>query len=116
MSASPTNYGIVLVTASSQMEATSIAEALIKAKLAACVSVMPIRSLYTWKDEIHNEEEWQLVIKTDLNQFAQLETKIRSVHSYEVPEIIAMPIVQGSHSYLQWMTEQLDAKQLDEKM
>lgn len=103
-----TNYGIVLVTASSQMEATSIAETLIQAKLAACVSIMPIRSLYTWNGEVHNEEEWQLVIKTDLNRFTQLEAKIRSVHSYEVPEMIAVPIVQGSQLYLQWITEQLN--------
>lgn len=102
-----TNYGIVLVTASSQMEATSIAETLIQAKLAACVSIMPIRSLYTWNGKIHNEEEWQLVIKTDLNRFTQLEAKIRSVHSYEVPEMIAVPIVQGSQPYLQWITEQI---------
>lgn len=103
-----TNYGIVLTTAASQVEANSIAESLIKAKLAACVSIMPIRSIYTWNGEIHDEAEWQLVIKTDLNQFTQLETNIRSIHSYEVPEIIAVPIVQGSQPYLRWITEQLN--------
>lgn len=108
MSATSTNYGIVLVTAASQAEAKSIAADIISAKLAACVSLMPIRSIYIWEGEIHDEEEWQLIIKTDLNQFAQLEAKIRSVHSYEVPEIVAMPIVQGSQPYLQWMTEQLN--------
>lgn len=102
------NYGIVLVTASSEGEAKSIAATLISAKLAACVSIMPIRSLYTWKDEIHDDEEWQLIIKTDLNQFTALEAKIRSVHSYEVPEVIALPILQGSQPYLQWMTSQLN--------
>jgi periplasmic divalent cation tolerance protein len=107
MSSSSTNYGIVLVTASSEAEANSIAEALVHSKLAACVSVMPIRSLYTWKDKLYNEAEWQLVVKTDLNSFAQIEAKIRSMHSYEVPEIIALPIVQGSPPYLQWVTEQL---------
>ena len=103
-----TNCGIVLVTASSQAEANSIAEALIHAKLAACVSLVPIRSLYTWKGEIHNEEEWQLMIKTDLSKFAQLETKIKQIHSYEVPEIIAVPIAEGSQPYLQWMVEQVN--------
>lgn len=108
MPSSPTNYGIVLTTAAAEPEAKSIAEALISARLAACVNIMPIRSFYTWKGEIHEDEEWQLVIKTDLNLFAQLEAKIRSIHSYEVPEIIALPIVQGAQPYLQWMTEQLD--------
>jgi periplasmic divalent cation tolerance protein len=101
------NYGIVLVTAAAQTEAESIAEALIAAKLAACVSLMPIRSIYTWKGEVCREEEWQLVIKTDLNQFAALEAKIREIHSYETPEIIALPLVAGSQPYLAWITAQL---------
>lgn len=108
MNSGSTHYGIVLVTAASEAEAKSIATTLLSAKLAACVSIMPIRSLYTWKDQIHDEAEWQLMIKTDLNQFAELEAKIKSIHSYDVPEIIALPIVHGSQLYLQWMTEQLN--------
>lgn len=100
-------YGVVLVTASSQAEAETIATTLIQAKLAACVSFMPIRSIYTWKGEVHRDEEWQLLIKTDLNRFTELETTVRSIHSYDVPEIIALPIVQGSPPYLEWITEQL---------
>lgn len=107
MNSSSTRHGIVLVTAASEAEAKSIATTLISANLAACVSVMPIRSLYAWKGQIHDEAEWQLIIKTDLNQFVELETKIKSIHSYDVPEIIALPIVHGSQLYLQWMTEQL---------
>lgn len=100
-------YGIVLVTAASQAEAESIARHLIQSKLAACVSIAPIRSIYAWHGEIHHDEEWQLLIKTDLNQFAALEAQVRSLHSYEVPEIIALPIVVGSAPYLQWMAAQL---------
>jgi periplasmic divalent cation tolerance protein len=101
-------FGVVLVTAASQTEAEAIASELIQAKLAACVSLMPIRSIYTWQGKVQQEEEWQLLIKTDLEQFAALEAKIRSVHSYEVPEIIALPILQGSSPYLKWMAEQIE--------
>jgi len=100
-------FGVVLVTASSQAEAEAIAEALIKAKLAACVSFTPIHSIYTWQGQVHKDQEWQLVIKTDLTQFEALVSRVREVHSYEVPEIIALPIVAGSPSYLQWLGEQV---------
>jgi periplasmic divalent cation tolerance protein len=101
-------YGIVLVTASSQAEAESIAETLVQERLAACVSLMPIRSVYTWQGEVHRDQEWQLVIKTDLNRFSDLETKVRSIHSYEVPEVIALPLVNGSQPYLDWISEQVN--------
>ncbi len=98
-------YGVVLVTASSQAEAERIASALVEAKLAACVNLMPIRSVYTWQGEICSDEEWQLVIKTCLHHFSKLEAKVRSLHSYETPEIIALPILAGSPPYLQWIRE-----------
>jgi len=69
--------------------------------------MMPIHSIYTWQGELHQEQEWQLLSKTDLPQFSTLEAKIRELHSYEVPEIIALPLVAGSHSYLQWISEQV---------
>ncbi|MBD2069632.1 divalent-cation tolerance protein CutA [Leptolyngbya sp. FACHB-671] len=99
-------YGVVLVTAASKAEAEAIAQTLIQARLAACVSLMPIQSVYTWQGKVHQEEEWQLMIKTDLNQFADVEAKIREIHSYEVPEIIALPILAGSQPYLNWIAEQ----------
>jgi periplasmic divalent cation tolerance protein len=104
-------YGVVLVTASSSQEANAIAFALVEAKLAACVNVIPIQSIYTWQEEVHNEQEWQLLIKTDLSQFSALEAKIRELHSYEVPEIIALPIIAGSQSYLQWISAQVTTTQ-----
>jgi len=100
------HYGVVLVTAASRAEAEAIAQALIQARLAACVSLMPIQSVYTWQDKVHQEEEWQLMIKTDLSQFANLEVKIREIHSYKVPEIIALRILEGSQPYLDWISEQ----------
>ncbi len=108
---SESNYGVVLVTASSQQEASAIATSLVKSHLAACVSLMPIHSIYTWQGELHQEQEWQLLIKTDLSKFQTLEAKIRELHSYEVPEIIALPILAGSQAYLNWISEQVQMKE-----
>lgn len=85
--AESTGYGVVLVTASSEQEAETIANALIEAKLAACVSLLPIHSIYTWQGQIHKEQEWQLLIKTDLSKFPILSAKICELHSYQVPEL-----------------------------
>lgn len=108
MTQDPQNYGIILVTAASETEAETIAAALVESHLAACVSLTPIRSIYTWNGEVQREPEWQLAIKTDLQLFEAIAAKVRQLHSYEVPEIIALPIVRGAASYLQWIAEQVD--------
>jgi len=100
-------YGVVRVTAGSEAEADAIASALVHEKLAACVSLLPIRSVYTWQGSVHRDPEWQLVIKTDLSQFARLEGRIRELHSYEVPEIIALPVTAGAAPYLRWIGDQV---------
>ncbi|MDM9383128.1 divalent-cation tolerance protein CutA [Chlorogloeopsis sp. ULAP01] len=105
--ANSTAYGVVLVTTASKEEAEVIASALVEARLAACVSLFPIQSIYRWQQKIHNEQEWQLSIKTDLRLFPLLESKIRELHSYQAPEIIALPIVYGSELYCQWISEQI---------
>ncbi|AFY58963.1 uncharacterized protein involved in tolerance to divalent cations [Rivularia sp. PCC 7116] len=102
-----TDYGIVLVTTGSQKEAEQIANVLVEANLAACVSFSPISSIYTWQGKVHNDQEWQLFIKTDLSRFPTLEAKILELHSYEVPEIIAIPILKGHQPYLQWIAQQV---------
>lgn len=99
------NYGVILVTTGSQAEAKKIAQALIEAKLAACVSMTAIHSVYRWQGEIQAEDEWQLIIKTELSKFKLLEVKVRELHSYEVPEIIVLPILAGESAYLQWISE-----------
>ncbi len=101
------NFGLVLVTAASEAEAENLAKSLVENKLAACVSLLPIRSVYSWQGEIHSESEWQLLIKTDLAKFEVLKTKIQELHSYEVPEIIAIPIIAGSEAYLNWIGQSL---------
>ncbi len=104
-----TGYAVVLVTASSQEEARAIAHALVEAKLAACVTFMPVHSIYTWQGQVMEEPKWQMVIKTKFAQFALLEEKIWELHSYDVPEIIALPIMAGSGSYLQWISSHIGA-------
>lgn len=89
------NYGVVLVTVASLAEGQAIATKLIEAKLAACVNIFPIESIYLWQNKINQDAEYQLIIKTDLEKFAQLSAKIKTLHSYEVPEIIALPIKIG---------------------
>lgn len=102
-----TNYGVVLVTASSIEQAEAIAHSLIEQKLAACVNLLPVDSLYLWQGAVNRDREYQLIIKTDLRKFDELARQIKTLHSYEVPEIIALPIVAGSQSYLSWLGENL---------
>ena len=101
------SYGVVLVTVASLAQGQAIAAELIQAKLAACVNLFPIESIYFWQGEIQQDREYQLVIKTDLSKFAELEAQVKALHSYEVPEIIALPIVEGSQPYLNWLETNL---------
>jgi periplasmic divalent cation tolerance protein len=97
---------VVLITCGSEEEAMKIANALVEEHLAACVNlVSPIRSIYRWKGKIWDEKEWLLIIKTQKQRFEELEKKVKFLHSYSVPEIISLPIVEGSSSYLNWLEE-----------
>ncbi len=105
----PTTLGLVLVTAASQAEAEAIAQHLVTHHLAACVSLHPIHSVYSWQGTLHQDEEWQLMIKTDLMLFADVEAAVRAIHSYDVPEIVAIPFTAGSQDYLIWVASQTQA-------
>ena len=97
---------VVLITCGSEEEALKIANALVEEHLAACVNlVSPIRSIYRWEGKIWDEKEWLLIIKTQKQRFEELEKKVKVLHSYSVPEIISLPIVEGSSSYLNWLEE-----------
>ena len=97
---------IVLVTCGSEEEALKIANTLVEDHLGACVNlVSPIRSIYRWEGKIWDEKEWLLVIKTQKQRFGEVEKKVKSLHSYSVPEIISLPIIEGSSSYLNWIKE-----------
>jgi periplasmic divalent cation tolerance protein len=97
---------VVLVTCGSEEEALRIANALVEEHLAACVNlVSPIRSIYRWEGKIWDEREWLLIIKTQKQKFEELEKKVKTLHSYSVPEIISLPIAEGSSSYFNWLEE-----------
>ena len=97
---------IVLVTCGSEEEALRIANVLVEENLAACASMIsPIRSIYRWEGKICDEKEWLLIIKTQGHRFAELEKKVRTLHSYSVPEIVSLPITEGSPPYLTWLVE-----------
>jgi periplasmic divalent cation tolerance protein len=101
------NYGVVLVTTNSVEQAEAIAQTLVAEKLVACVNILPVTSIYAWQGEICRDAEWQLIMKTNLDKFTELEARIKSLHSYEIPEIIALPIIQGATNYLNWLGEQV---------
>jgi periplasmic divalent cation tolerance protein len=95
---------VVLMTAANAAEAERIAEVLVQDSLAACVQILPeMKSIYVWKGEVQREREVLLLAKTLAANFAELERKVRSIHSYETPEIIAVNITEGSEPYLKWL-------------
>lgn len=99
---------VVLCTCENHEQAVKIAEALVEVRLAACVNVLPpLESIYRWQGQIERAEEVLLLIKTTQARFPELRERIQQLHSYEVPEIIAFPIVAGSEKYLAWLGEQL---------
>lgn len=97
---------VVFITAAGKKEAGVIARGLVERKLAACVNmVAPVVSVFSWKGKIENCRETLLIAKTTRARFKRVERFVRSVHSYEVPEIIALPIVVGNAAYLEWLHE-----------
>jgi periplasmic divalent cation tolerance protein len=97
---------VVLITCGSEEEALKVANALVEERLAACANLIsPIRSIYRWEGKIWDEKEWLLVIKTQKDRFEELEKKVKTLHSYSVPEIISLPITEGSSAYLNWIRE-----------
>ena len=99
------NYCVVMTTASDQEQARSLASSLLGHGLAACVQILPIHSLYVWQGAIANEPETLVLIKTRRDLYDEIETVLQSEHSYDVPEVICLPITSGSDPYLQWITE-----------
>jgi len=104
-------FCVVLVTASSHEEAQCLARALVESRLAACVQMSPINSIYRWEGEVQQADEVLMLIKTSRAHFASMERLIVEMHSYSVPEIIQLPIEQGAENYLQWLANELLDKQ-----
>lgn len=99
---------VVFSTCASADEAERLARRLVDERLAACVNVIsPVRSFYRWKGAVEDAVEWLLVIKSSRSLFASLRAALESAHSYEVPEVVAIPIVDGSPNYLLWIEQEL---------
>ncbi|MBE0408911.1 MAG: divalent-cation tolerance protein CutA [Anaerolineales bacterium] len=100
---------VVLITAPSQEIGEKIATLLIEKRLAACVNITgPVQSLYTWEGKINQDEERLLIVKTKADIFEdKFVAAVRSIHPYDVPEIIALPITMGSRHYLDWLDEEI---------
>src|SRR5436189_1928672 len=100
---------VVFMTAASGEEAARLAEMLVGAQLAACVQILPeMESVYRWQGKIERQSEILLIAKTTAAKFADLEREVRALHSYETPEIIAVPLVAGSTPYLEWLADSLN--------
>ena len=101
-----TDFVILSTTTGSSEEAEQIAAALVEQRLAACVQILPqVRSIYRWQDKIENSEEHLCLVKTRRSLVPQVEAEITKRHSYDCPEIVAMPIESASKSYLWWLDE-----------
>jgi len=99
---------VILSTCASAEEATRIARVLVEKRLAACVNIgSPAQSLYRWKDAIEESTEIPIAIKSTRELFERVRAEIERVHSYEIPEIVALPIVDGSENYLLWLDHEL---------
>ena len=99
-----TDCVVALVTVGARAEAERIADALVGEQLAACVNIVgPIRSIYRWENRIERDDELLLVIKTRGSLFEAVAARVRALHSYQTPEVIALPITAGSELYLDWL-------------
>lgn len=101
---------VVFSACDSEEQATQIARALVEQRLAACVTIVPgARSIYHWKGQVEEATEWLLIIKTRRDLMDQLRAVAGKMHTYEVPELLAVPVVDGSESYLAWLDRELPA-------
>jgi len=100
---------IVFMTAANGEEATRLADMLVGAHLAACVQILPeMESVYRWQGKVERQAEVLLLAKTTRGKFDELEREVRALHSYDTPEIVAVPIVTGSAPYLEWLIKVTD--------
>ena len=100
---------VVSMTAANGEEATRLAEMLVGAHLAACVQILPeMESVYRWQGKVERQAEVLLIAKTVRGKFDELEREVRALHSYDTPEIVAVPIVTGSAPYLEWLNQATD--------
>jgi len=106
----PSDFVVVFITAPSAEVAANLAKTLVTEKLVACVNILPgLRSIYTWEGKVCDEEEVLCVLKTRHELFSALRDRVIALHPYQVPEIIALPLVDGSAPYLAWLRDETRA-------
>lgn len=99
---------VILITASMDEEAQEIANRLLTQRKAACVNIIPkVRSLFWWKGELDSADEAVLIVKTKASLVDEIVSLVKEAHSYEVPEVIALPLIGGNRDYLNWMSDEL---------
>ena len=102
----PEDFVVVLVTAGDAGEAARIGRTLVEERLAACANVVgPIRSVYRWQGAVEEAAEHLLLVKARADDLPALEARVRALHSYQVPEVLALPVAAGSAAYLAWLAE-----------
>lgn len=102
-----TGFIVVLITVPGEEEAAAMAQALVDDRLAACVNIVRnVRSIYRWQGSVEDENEALMLVKTRRDLFERLRERVKELHSYSVPEIIALPIGEGSGDYLAWITHE----------
>lgn len=100
---------LVVYVTCPQDKAAALAEALVQEKLVACVNIVPrVTSVYSWQGEVVKDEESLLVMKTSNDFYDRLEARVKALHSYEVPEVLALPVEKGSKEYIGWLLESLE--------
>ncbi len=101
-----TEYRVVLMTCGSEEEARKIADALVEENIAACVNIVPgVTSVYRWEGEVCRDPEVLMIAKTHEGRLGDLESRVKALHSYTVPEIVVLPVVAGSKEYLDWVKD-----------
>lgn len=105
------SFIVIFITTATKDEAEKIADALVTRKKAACVNIIPkIDSLFWWQGKIDSAVETLLIVKTELSLLDNVVKLVKSLHSYDVPEIIALPIIGGNEDYLKWMSDSIETK------
>lgn len=104
-----TEYIFVFITAPNEEEAAKISRTIVGERLAACVNIIrSVRSIYRWQGRVEDESEVLMIVKTKRTLFERLQGRVKELHSYEVPEIIGLPVIEGSKAYLDWLTQETD--------
>ncbi len=101
-------FSIIYITAGDMEEARSIGRTLVEERLAACVNIFPITSIFRWKDKIDEASEFGIMVKTRTEKVAAIEKRVKEIHSYEVPCVVSFRLAEGSADYLKWVEESVE--------